>query len=348
MSRALTTVAGGREPAPGSRRTRLGPSSSIVGLPEDALTLSTATATATGAADPSAQTVDLSGIWALSTERAPLRSHVLIRALDSKGRLQLPITPRQAERLPAQRESAVITVFLPGSPTGPRPGFTTVAQQLDARGRLTLTAGLRREAGIGDGADLLAHHDPKAQTVTLVAAGHLDDPSAPRWTRCAAPPPTRPPRSTAPRKRHRPRTSRCGDCTSSADRHRPATPHTRTRHHELPGAAVSTTFSSPADDDTRAAMRAVGAGGQGAATGSPEYVMRSSPHRTILVEDVGTIRAVQPAASGHPRRRAPAPARRQSPCSEGGVPGPSPDHLEQPNRQILRAQDAGSDALTGR
>jgi hypothetical protein len=35
--------------------------------------------------------VDLSGIWALPTEAAALRSQYVNRALDSRGRLQLPV-----------------------------------------------------------------------------------------------------------------------------------------------------------------------------------------------------------------------------------------------------------------
>lgn len=103
---------------------------------------------------------------------------MLIRALDSKGRLQLPLTAEQAGRLPTERDGAVITVFLPTSTGAPRTGFSAAAQPLDARGPLTLTAGLRREAGIVDGADVLAHLDRDAGTVTVVAAGHMDDPIA--------------------------------------------------------------------------------------------------------------------------------------------------------------------------
>jgi hypothetical protein len=81
---------------------------------------------------------------------------VVIRALDAKGRLMLPVTVPAGVRLPAERDGAVVTGFLPGAPGGPRPGYAAAAQPLDARGRLTLTAGLRREAGIPDGPDVLA------------------------------------------------------------------------------------------------------------------------------------------------------------------------------------------------
>ncbi|WP_091241376.1 hypothetical protein [Klenkia soli] len=142
-------------------------------LPGDALTITTAATTATETGRPG---VDFSGMWALPAAQAPLRSQVLIRALDSKGRLQLPVEPDQAGRLPVERDGAVVTVFLPGSTGSPRHGFSAAPQPMDARGRLTLTAALRREVGIGDGADVLAQLDLEARTVTVVAAGHMDSP----------------------------------------------------------------------------------------------------------------------------------------------------------------------------
>jgi hypothetical protein len=103
--------------------------------------------------------VDLSGMWALPAAMATTRSDLLIRALDAKGRLQLPVTAPTAMRLPAEWGGALVTVFLSGSDHAPRPAFVTDALRLDARGRLTLSAGVRRQAGIPDGGDVLATVD---------------------------------------------------------------------------------------------------------------------------------------------------------------------------------------------
>jgi hypothetical protein len=139
--------------------------------PADALTLATVAAgTARGNTGPQ---VDLSGIWALPADMAAARSHTVMRTLDGKGRLQLPVDADAAVRLPAERDGALVTVFLPGSPDRPRPNFTTTALPLDARGRLTVTAGVRRQAGIPEGADMLAVVDPDRRTVTLTAASRL-------------------------------------------------------------------------------------------------------------------------------------------------------------------------------
>jgi hypothetical protein len=124
--------------------------------PADALTL---TAVASGTSRPDGPpAVDLSGIWALPAGMATARANGVIRALDDNGRMQLPIDADAATRLPAERDGALVTVFLPGSLERPRPNSTSAASPLDARGRLTVTAGVRREAGIPDGADVGAAH----------------------------------------------------------------------------------------------------------------------------------------------------------------------------------------------
>ncbi|MGY1623921.1 hypothetical protein ACI789_17120 [Geodermatophilus sp. SYSU D00965] len=140
--------------------------------PADALTLA-AVAAGAGSVDGRPQ-VDLSGIWAQSADMAAARSTTLMRTLDGKGRLQLPVDSDAATRLPAERDGALVTVYLPGSTEQPRPNYATNALPLDARGRLTVTAGVRREAGIPDGADVLAVLDPDRRTVTLTAASCVD------------------------------------------------------------------------------------------------------------------------------------------------------------------------------
>jgi hypothetical protein len=117
--------------------------------------------------------VDFSGIWTLDAAMAPVRSNTVLRALDGKGRLMLPLEVATAARVPTERDGAVLTVFLPGAAESPRRNFAVAPAPLDARGRLTLTAGVRRAAGIPDGADVYAHIDPERRTVTLTAASRL-------------------------------------------------------------------------------------------------------------------------------------------------------------------------------
>ncbi|MGY1883957.1 hypothetical protein ACI799_01470 [Blastococcus sp. SYSU DS0753] len=139
--------------------------------PDDALNLA-AVASGAGLAESRLQ-VDLFGIWAQSADMAAARSTTLMRSLDAKGRLQLPVDAGAATKLPAERDGAPVTVYLPGSSERPRPNHATAALPLDARGRLTMTAGVRRQAGIPDGADVLAVVDPDRRTVTLTAASRL-------------------------------------------------------------------------------------------------------------------------------------------------------------------------------
>ncbi len=115
-----------------SSRTGLGPLLERVGerAPADALTL--AAATGAGSADGRPQ-VDLSGIWAQSADMAAARSTTLMRTSDDEGQLQLPVDSDAATRLPAERDGAPVTVYLPGSSEQPRPNHATNALPLDAR-----------------------------------------------------------------------------------------------------------------------------------------------------------------------------------------------------------------------
>ena len=107
--------------------------------------------------------------------------------------------------MPAERDGALVTVFLPGSGR-PRPGFAAAALPLEARGRLTVTAGVRREVGIPDGADVFAVLDPDRATVTLTAASRLSAGIAGLLAGCAAPPSPQPRQtSTVPRRPPSPR-----------------------------------------------------------------------------------------------------------------------------------------------
>jgi len=178
----------------------------------------------------------------------------VLRALDGKGRLMLPLEVATSARVPAERDGAVLTVFLPGAAERPRPNFTVVPLPLNARGRLTLTTGVRKAAGIPDGADVYAQIDPERRTVTLTAASRLDAALADGLDRLRAPAPaaddepagsdpadsdtgagpaaTRPPcRSRRPRN-----PAPAGGCASSADPNRPPPPRRhqtqRRTHHD--------------------------------------------------------------------------------------------------------------------
>jgi bifunctional DNA-binding transcriptional regulator/antitoxin component of YhaV-PrlF toxin-antitoxin module len=175
--------------------------------------------------------VDLAGMWALPADPAAPRSHELIRALDDKGRLMLPSAVAEAATVPAERDGALVTVFLPGSTGRPRPGFTAAALPLDARGRLTLTVGVRREAGIPDGADVLAVLDTDRGVVTVTAASRLSAgiadlldglrrPAAAASTSAGDEPVGADAAVPATSSRPLPATP-AGDCASSADPHRP-------------------------------------------------------------------------------------------------------------------------------
>lgn len=137
-------------------------------VPTDALALAAVTSTTGTAAG-----VDVSGIWTLPAAMASARSNTVLRALDGKGRLMLPLEAVTATRVPAERDGAVITVFMPGAAEGPRPNFAAAPLPLDARGRLTLTAAVRQAAGIPDGADVYARIDCERRTVVLTAASRL-------------------------------------------------------------------------------------------------------------------------------------------------------------------------------
>ena len=129
---ATTSPVAGRQSSP----TLTGVPSSWTGLgallsgageraPADALTLA-AVASGTGQSKAGHQ-VNLSGISALPAGMAPARSTTVLRALDSKGRLQLPVDAAADTKLPAERDGALVTVYLPGTTERPRPNYVTNA-----------------------------------------------------------------------------------------------------------------------------------------------------------------------------------------------------------------------------
>jgi hypothetical protein len=138
--------------------------------PADALAL----AEAVQAGDRRETQVDFAGMWATPADRAAVRSQAVLRTLDEKGRLQLPVTVADKCQVSAERDGAVVTVFLPGSTDRPRPDYAAASLPLYPGGRLTLSTGVRRQAGIPDRADVLAVLDPERLTVTLTAASRID------------------------------------------------------------------------------------------------------------------------------------------------------------------------------
>ncbi|MGY1603958.1 hypothetical protein [Geodermatophilus sp. SYSU D00815] len=118
---------------------RVGPLLAAVGerAPADALRLAAVTSGDAG----TGPAVDLSGMWARPAGPAAPRSNALIRTLDAKDRLMLPLTLAATAPPPAERDGAVLTVFPPGSAGRPRTGCAVAALPLDARSRLTSAAG---------------------------------------------------------------------------------------------------------------------------------------------------------------------------------------------------------------
>jgi hypothetical protein len=111
-------------------------------------------------------TANLAALW--SVPQAPGRrdGHVVLRRLDGKGRLMLPLTLTHQTRTaaPAERTGAVLTVYLPGSPAEPAASRVVAPLPLDARGRLSWAPGT----------DLLISYDPDRAVLAICAASLLE------------------------------------------------------------------------------------------------------------------------------------------------------------------------------
>ena len=131
--------------------------------------------------------VDLSGMWAAPAQPHEATSLLELRRLDDEQRLMLlPMTTTGtgqstgttaggAVRLPAQREHAVLTVFLPGATGAPSPGRCVAPLALAAGGRLTLGQNVCAELGLSPGTIVAVVLDPQRRTLSICAASLLND-----------------------------------------------------------------------------------------------------------------------------------------------------------------------------
>jgi bifunctional DNA-binding transcriptional regulator/antitoxin component of YhaV-PrlF toxin-antitoxin module len=127
-----------------------------------------------GAATGDTGRVDLSGLWTEPADPAAPRSSMVLRRLDDKGRLTVPIEPSADLRLPAERVGAVLTLFLPGSGEAPAPGRVVANVPLRTKGRITLPAPIRDHLGLPPSADVLVMFDPERHVLRICAASRLE------------------------------------------------------------------------------------------------------------------------------------------------------------------------------
>jgi hypothetical protein len=122
---------------------------------------------------------DLASLHARAATRAPARAEVTFTRLDAGGRLPVPLCPVVDVHLRAERDGAVLMVFLPDTAEGPRPGYDTAPLRVDARGRLLLGPQLRDQLGLAAGATVITRADTDRGVLELMAASriepHLDD-----------------------------------------------------------------------------------------------------------------------------------------------------------------------------
>ena len=127
------------------------------------------------------ESADLSAIWTLPEQPGRPQSRLTLCRVDGEGRIMLPLTLTVPSRLtvPAERDGAVLTVFLPGaptgSPTGPAPARTVAALPLDERGRLTVHGAAGHELGWSAGTEVIVAFDPDRRLLTLCAASAVED-----------------------------------------------------------------------------------------------------------------------------------------------------------------------------
>ena len=127
------------------------------------------------ATGPSSVQVDLSGMWAAPADPTAPANPLELRRLDDKHRLMLPITTSGPVRLAAQRDHAVLTVFLPDAPGAPAPGRSVAPLALAARGRLTLGQNVCAELGLSSGSSVVVVLDPDRRTLSICAASRMQD-----------------------------------------------------------------------------------------------------------------------------------------------------------------------------
>ncbi|WP_448639410.1 hypothetical protein [Geodermatophilus sp. URMC 63] len=76
-------------------------------------------------------------------------------------------------QLPAERDGAVLVVFLPGGSATPRPGYDTAPLRVDARRRPLLGPALRTQLDLADNATIVARTDTERGGLELMPASRL-------------------------------------------------------------------------------------------------------------------------------------------------------------------------------
>ncbi len=105
---------------------------------------------------------------------APAATCLAFTRLDAKGRLPLPQCPVLDVRLAAERDGAVLVVFLPAASGAPRPGYDTPLLRVDARRRLLLNGPMRAQLGLGDNATVVVRADADRNVLEVMAASRLE------------------------------------------------------------------------------------------------------------------------------------------------------------------------------
>ena len=123
---------------------------------------------------------------------APATTSLAFTRLDAKGRLPVPQCPLLDVRLAAERDGALLVVFLPGVSGTPRPGYDTPLLRVDARRRLLLGGQRRAQLGLGDNATVVVRADADRNVLELMAPAGWSRTSTSSSTPTAATPSPRP------------------------------------------------------------------------------------------------------------------------------------------------------------
>ena len=117
---------------------------------------------------------DLAPLHARAATRAPDRAEVTFTRLDAGGRLPVPLCPIVDVHLRAERDGAVLVVFLPDTAEAPRPGYDTPKLRVDVRGRLLLGPVLRDQLGLSAGATVITCADTDRGVFELMTASRIE------------------------------------------------------------------------------------------------------------------------------------------------------------------------------
>jgi hypothetical protein len=116
----------------------------------------------------------LAPLHARAATRAPARAEITFTRLDAGGRLPVPLCPVVDVHLRAERDGAVLVVFLPDTAEAPRPGYYTPKLRVDPRGRLLLGPDLRDQLGLAAGATVITRADTDRRVLELMAASRIE------------------------------------------------------------------------------------------------------------------------------------------------------------------------------